>query len=121
MILVSELAKTVLVESLQASGIPPDQGLRLRVGANGFLLETDQPTQQDRVIQHEGAAVVIVDAGIESAIGDAIIDVADSPEGPELVFRRISRNGHQPEANQILMDELLDSEQSRPEDNENEI
>jgi hypothetical protein len=118
MILVSELAKTVLLESLQVSGVPPDQGLRLRVGASGFLLETDQPTQQDRIIQHEGATVVIVDAGIESAIGDAIIDVADSPEGPELVFRRISRNGHQPEANQAVMDELLADEQNHPEDDE---
>jgi hypothetical protein len=119
MILVSELAKTVLLESLQASGIPPDQGLRLRVGANGFLLETDQPTQQDRIIQHEGSTVVIVDPYIEGAIGDAIIDIADSPEGPELVFRRMSRNGHQPEANQGLMEELLGNEQSRPEDQEN--
>lgn len=118
MILVSELAKTVLLESLQASGVPSDQGLRLRVSANGFLLETDQPTQQDRVIQHEGAAVVIVDTGIESAIGDAIIDVADSPEGPELVFRRMSRNGHQPEANQAVIDELRSEGQNRPEDQE---
>jgi hypothetical protein len=118
MILVSELAKTVLLESLQASGVPPDQGLRLRVGASGFLLETDQPTQQDRIIQHEGATIVIVDAGIESAIGDAIIDVADSPEGPELVFRRISRNGHQPEVNQAVMDELLGEERNHPEDDE---
>ena len=119
MILVSELAKTVLLGSLQASGISPDQGLRLRVGANGFLLETDQPAQQDRVIQHEGATVLIVDPDIEDAIGDAIIDVADNPEGPELVFRRISMNGHQPEANQGLMDELLGNEQSHPEDRGN--
>ena len=117
--MVSELAKTVLLESLQASGISPDQGLRLRVGANGFLLETDQPTQQDRVIQHEGATVLIVDPDIEDAIGDAIIDVADNPEGAELVFRRISMNGHQPEANQGLMDELLGNEQSHPEDRGN--
>jgi Fe-S cluster assembly iron-binding protein IscA len=118
MILVSELAKTVLLESLQASGASPDQGLRLRVGASGFLLETDQPNEQDRVIQHEGANVVIVDPDIEVAIGDAIIDITDSPEGPELVFRRISRNGHHPEANESLMDEWLGSEENRPEDKE---
>jgi hypothetical protein len=113
-ILVSELAKTVLLESLQVSGVPPEQGLRLKVGANGFILETDQPNQQDRVIQHEGAAVVIVDPDIEDAVGDVIIDIADSPQGPELAFRQMSMDGHQPEANQDLMDELLNNEQNRP-------
>jgi hypothetical protein len=94
MISVSEIAKGALLESLRESGVPPDQGLRLKMEQEGLVLETARPTEQDRVIRHLGSTVIIINEELEEVIGDAIIDVAEKDEGPQLVFQRVSRNGH---------------------------
>jgi Fe-S cluster assembly iron-binding protein IscA len=94
MISISEIAKGALLESLRESGVPPDQGLRLKVVQKGLVLETGSPTEQDRVIRHQGSTVIIINEELEEVIGDAIIDVAQKEEGPQLVFQRISKNGH---------------------------
>jgi Fe-S cluster assembly iron-binding protein IscA len=93
MILVSDLAKKVLRESLDASGIPQHWGLRLKVNQDQLLLETDHPAEEDLVIEDEGATVVIVGPEVHDEIGDATIDVADSGAGPALVLHRVSTNG----------------------------
>jgi Fe-S cluster assembly iron-binding protein IscA len=93
MILVSDLAKKVLRESLDASGIPQHWGLRLKIKQDQLLLETDHPAEEDLVIEDEGATVVIVGPEVHDEIGDATIDVADSGAGPELVLRRVSTDG----------------------------
>jgi Fe-S cluster assembly iron-binding protein IscA len=93
MILVSDLAKKVLRESLDASGIPQHWGLRLKVNQDQLLLETDHPAEEDLVIEDEGATVVIVGPEVHDEIGDATIDVADNGAGPALVLHRISTNG----------------------------
>jgi Fe-S cluster assembly iron-binding protein IscA len=93
MILVSELAKKVLRESLEASGVPQHWGLRLKVKQDQLLLETDHPAEEDLVIEDEGTTVVIVGPEVHDEIGDATIDVADNGAGPALVLHRISTNG----------------------------
>jgi Fe-S cluster assembly iron-binding protein IscA len=93
MILVSELAKKVLRQSLEASDVPQHRGLRLKVKQDQLLLETDSPAEEDLVIEDEGATVVIVGPEVQDEIGDATIDVADNGDGPALVLHRISTNG----------------------------
>ncbi len=81
MILVSELAKKVSRESLEASGVPQHWGLCLKVKQDQLLLETDRPAEEDLVIEDEGATVVIVGPEVHDEIGDATIDVADNGAG----------------------------------------
>lgn len=88
MIEVSELAAMVLLESLQASGIDPDKGLRLEQEDGQFILRIDTPEENDLVIWHDKAIVLIVNRDLEREIGDALIDVEESAEGPDLTIRR---------------------------------
>lgn len=87
MITVSDQAKEVLWTSLQRGGIPTDQGLRLQPGPEGFTLELDKPTEEDRVIRHEEAPVLIIDGGLDEKVEDLLIDVTESPQGPQLTIR----------------------------------
>jgi hypothetical protein len=98
MILVSDLAKAALWESLQESGVEPGQGLRLNATQGAFTLDLDYPKEEDRVIEHRDSTVIIVDRETEDLIGDAIIDINEGENGSELVFRKISTNGYRPDA-----------------------
>jgi hypothetical protein len=86
MIEVSELAATAMVQSLCASNVPSGQGFRLRKREDKFSLEIDSPTENDRVIRHEEAIVLIVDPGVEDEVGDVVIDVQEMPDGHQLMM-----------------------------------
>lgn len=88
MIGLSELAAMALVESLEASGVDPEKGLRLKPEGGELALQLDSPGDNDRIIWHNGAIALIVDKDIEAKIGDAIIDVEDDPNEPYLALRR---------------------------------
>lgn len=87
MIEVSELAANALAQSLQMSGIEPEKGFRLTRQEDRFALEIDSPAQEDRVIEHEGTVVLMVDQDTEEEVGDVLIDVEDRPDGPQLMMR----------------------------------
>jgi hypothetical protein len=70
-----------------AIGVEPDKGFRLTRQEDRFALEIDSPAEQDRVIRHEGAIALIVDQTTEEEVGDALIDVEDRPDGPQLMMR----------------------------------
>lgn len=88
MIGLSELAAMVLVESLEASGVGPEKGLRLKEEGSQFALQLDSPADNDRIIWHNGAMALIVDRDFEAKICDAFIDVEDGPNEPYLAIRR---------------------------------
>lgn len=90
MIAITEKAGQALLESLQASGVGPDQGLRLQEQEGHFALGVDTPTENDHVLKHEERPVLIVDQGLSDKVSDAVIDVQVGPSGPELTIRRQS-------------------------------
>lgn len=87
MIEVSELAANALAQSLQMSGVEPEKGFRLTKQEDIFALEIDSPAGEDRVIEHEGTIVLMVDQDTEHEVGDVLIDVEDRPDGPQLMMR----------------------------------
>ncbi len=87
MISVSDQAAEVLLESLQQSGIAPEDGLRLTAQDGTFELSVDSPTKGDRVIQRDGSNLIIVEEDLDQKIGEALIDVEDTPRGLELTLR----------------------------------
>ncbi|MBE0431303.1 MAG: hypothetical protein IBX67_05710 [Dehalococcoidia bacterium] len=87
MIEVSELAANALAQSLQMSGVEPEKGFRLTRQEDKFALEIDSPAQEDKVIEHEGTIVLMVDQDTEQEVGDVLIDVEDRPDGPQLMMR----------------------------------
>ena len=87
MIQISEQAGAALLESLQASGVGPDQGMRLQEQGGQFALDVDRPTDSDHVLTHNEATVLIVDQQLSETLGDAVIDVQVGPSGPQLTIR----------------------------------
>jgi hypothetical protein len=85
---VSEIAAIALLESLQASGVEPDKGLRLKKEDDKLTLKVATPNKDDRVVWHNKCAVLIVDQDTEEEIGDALVDVDEKPEEARLVLRR---------------------------------
>jgi hypothetical protein len=88
---VSEIAAIALLESLQASGVEPDKGLRLKKEDSNFILKVDSSSSNDRVIWHDKCTVLIVDQDTEEEIGDALVDVDEQPEEARLVLRRYAQ------------------------------
>jgi len=88
MIGLTELAVTVLVESLEANGLGPEKGLRLSLRGNKPILKIDSHGDNDHLIMHNGAVALIVNKEIEAKIGDAFIDVEGDPSDPYISIRR---------------------------------
>jgi hypothetical protein len=90
MIEITERAGAILVESLQASGVGPDQGMRLQEHDSGIALNLDTPTENDHVLKHQERTVLIVDRELGDKFGDTVIDVGEGPTGPKLTIRKQS-------------------------------
>lgn len=87
MIRVSEIAAEVLFETLKASGLGPDKGLRLKQEDVGLFLNVDTPKNDDNVIRHNKSVILIVDKDTEKKVGDALVDVEEGNEESRLVLR----------------------------------
>jgi hypothetical protein len=87
MITISHQAIATLWETLQESGIPDDRALRLQSNPEGFRLEIDMPSEDDRVIRHRDTPVLIIDGAKEDEFDDMLIDVTDGIEGRQLTIR----------------------------------
>jgi len=88
MIRVSSLALEALFESLQASGIDAESGLRLQEGGSGYVLTVDKPGPYDLIVSHRCATVLILDPETVQRVGDATIEIGRGSEGPEIKLRR---------------------------------
>jgi hypothetical protein len=87
MIQVSEIATMAILETLQASAVEPDKGLRLKRENTGLSLNIDTTKNTDTIIWHDENIILIIDRETEKKIGDALVDVDDGPEGARLVLR----------------------------------
>jgi hypothetical protein len=91
MISVSQLAASVLFQTIEESRIEPGKSLRLVEQDERFELEIDEPRRTDRVVRFQGAVVLIVDKRLDEAIQDGRIDVEETAAGHDLVFRRTAK------------------------------
>lgn len=85
MIQMSSIAEMVLLESLQASNVDSNAGLRLRRDDNGFTLNIDTPGDNDHVFWNEETPVLIIDKKLEESVGDMLVDIEE--ESDRLVIR----------------------------------
>jgi transcription elongation GreA/GreB family factor len=84
---VSELAANALAQSLRMSGVEPERAFRLTKQEDVFALAIDSPAQEDRVVEHDGTVVLMVDQDTEEEVGEVLIDVENRPNGPQLLMR----------------------------------
>ena len=82
MITVTDQAKGVLWQSLRESGQP---ALRLQHTTEGYTLDVDLPSEDDRVIRYRHEPVLLIDIELDEV--DFLIDVTDGPKGAQLTIR----------------------------------
>ncbi|MFQ6121472.1 MAG: hypothetical protein ACE5LA_00200 [Dehalococcoidales bacterium] len=89
MIGVTERAGQKLKEILSEKVDNPQAVLRLVATEQGQLgLSIDVETPQDKVVEHEGTKVLVVEQGLADNLKGITLDVEDTPEGSRLaVFR----------------------------------
>ena len=86
MISVTQDVIEALYETLIESGLAGVDALRLNGGGEGYQLEVDEPRREDRVIWFQDNPILAIAPSIEDALGDAVIELADSEDGERLML-----------------------------------
>jgi Fe-S cluster assembly iron-binding protein IscA len=87
MIGVTEEAKKELIKVLADKVDHPDACLRLRIDDEGNLgLGIDIERPEDKVVEYQGATLLVVDSGLADTLKNIAIDVEDNGEGNQLVI-----------------------------------
>ena len=90
-IIVSEIAREVLYQTLKEGGIPLEKGLRLEEFQGSLILTTDIPTRDDRIIKQDRSVLVIINKALEKKIGRATIDISSNKGKYRLVIIKDER------------------------------
>lgn len=87
MLTVTEKALDALTTVLDVNETGPEDALRLTPSAGGFGLVVDEQHEGDQVVSQGERAVLLVEQRISDTLGGAVLDVVESPEGPQLTLR----------------------------------
>lgn len=88
MLTVTEDAKQLLKETLQAHTDDPETGLRLSMKEPGQLgITLDNVVEGDLIVEHEGTRVLLIAAELDPVLDGVTLDVQDTGEGPALIVR----------------------------------
>lgn len=89
MLEVTESAKQLLKETLQAHTDDPETSIRLSMKEEGqFGMVLDGESEGDQVVEHEGAKVLLVAPGLATTLEGSTLDVQDTAEGPKLFISK---------------------------------
>ena len=89
MLTVTEEAKQILKEKLQANTDDPELSLRLKENPSGQLgLVLDREAPDDYVVEHEETRVLLIGKELADVVDELTLTTEDTPEGPKLVIRR---------------------------------
>jgi hypothetical protein len=74
---------------VNAGGLSEGELMRLiRTEDAQIALEPGLPKDNDRILEFQGEPILAVEPAVEEVLGDAVVDVGQSPQGATLVFRR---------------------------------
>jgi Fe-S cluster assembly iron-binding protein IscA len=91
MVNVTDRAKDRLKQLLESRSDDQSVGLRLEHTSSGQLgIFPDRGRADDQIVEHEGAAVLLIGREIVQAVGDTTIDYEEAGPGPRLVIKRRS-------------------------------
>ena len=103
MVTVSERAKDRLLEQKEAANLPAaDVALRVAAGPTGqWMLVADRQRQDDQVVEHRGATVLLVDPVAQSALDGVQVDCVETTDGDvELVLVALGEDGNADESDE---------------------
>ncbi len=91
MIGVTERAKQELRRLLYDKVDMPQARLRLTSGDGGQLgLGIDIELPGDEIVEYQGMGVLVVEQGLATSLKGIVLDVDDTPQGPQLVIDEAS-------------------------------
>ena len=89
MVNVTDRAKVVLKNALSRSVEEEGIGLRVEISGEGTCaLFPDREKAGDQVVEHEGDVLLLIGTEASQPLDGATIDLADTPEGAQLVITR---------------------------------
>ncbi len=89
MLTVTEEAKQILEEKLQANTDDPELSLRLKGEPGGqFGLVLDREAPDDYVVEHKETRVLLIGKELADVVDELTLTTEDTPDGPKLVIRR---------------------------------
>ena len=86
MLTVTESARKALKNMLDSAEAQPEQSLRLVEEQGNYGLTLDTKREDDQVVEHEGATVLLVGADVKTQLESVVLDLQDTPGGPRLAF-----------------------------------
>jgi len=90
MINVTERAGQELLRILLKKVDMPQARLRLTYAGRGQLgLGIDIELPGDRVVEYNGAGIMVIEKSLATVLNDIVLDVDDTPRGPQLVFDEV--------------------------------
>jgi Fe-S cluster assembly iron-binding protein IscA len=88
MVIVTDRAKEHLKDALLPQISQPGMTVRLApTGPDRLGFVADQETEEDQVVEHDGATVLLIKGELADRLGDSVIDYTDTPAGPQLTLR----------------------------------
>lgn len=86
MLTVTERARKRLKNILNDKETQPGQSLRLVEEQGKHRLTVGVEQEDDQVVEHEGESVLLIDADTRAQLESLVLDLRDTPEGPQLAF-----------------------------------
>ena len=86
MVSITEEAAAVLAQTAEANQLPEGQCLRLVPADQGLGLATGTPEATDELLKHEETTVLAVPADVSASLGDALIEIRETEQGPQLTI-----------------------------------
>jgi Fe-S cluster assembly iron-binding protein IscA len=86
MLNVSQKAAAALHETLEQNQSDDDEVLRIAQTEQGLALAIGREHEGDQIVDHEDRHILAIDQSLSDALDGATLDLADTPEGPRLVF-----------------------------------
>jgi Fe-S cluster assembly iron-binding protein IscA len=85
---VTERAAEALHQTLESVEKEPEQVLRLIAEPDGLGLALDEKRDDDQVIEHDGAVIMVIEPVVGDQLAGVTLDFADTPEGGRLTLKR---------------------------------
>jgi Fe-S cluster assembly iron-binding protein IscA len=86
MLAVSEKAAAALHETLDQNSTGDGDILRIAQTEQGLALAIGKEHDGDQVVAHDHTNILAIEPDLADALDGATLDLADTPEGPRLVF-----------------------------------
>ena len=86
MFIITDAAGEYLITVLERAKASEDTAVRIRVHDDDALSPVlDTPRPGDESFDHQGRLVLVLDARARDYLGDTMLDIEETPDGPKLL------------------------------------